>query len=268
MEIQIPKKERIMSRTNRKNLVKLNSVFDMKKVKFYIILFTLSNCAQGQEINFNSYKKITDTRFLSFLSKFDEKKLPISTDLILSEINFRGLKKTPLNKIEVDEFLTDKKKELITGPLYKEIQEAGLPIKVVTGEFIPLYKLPTNGDYVLLVFAQVELETNKDCVGLIFTLSYDLHGEYIYFSNYTYRPGTETINSVIDDSLKSHLFYVINEINGKIVAPPLQGTFKAMEGHLIYQINPNGKSSRVSFDKVNGEFSFSRDECRFKKMSN
>jgi hypothetical protein len=238
----------------------------MKRIRIYLIVLVISNCAHCQEINFNSYSSVTDTSFSSFLSKFDKKELPISTDLILSEINLRKLRKEPLSQAEVDRFLRKENKELITGPLYKEVQEEGLPVRIVTGDFIPLFKLPSNGDYVLLVFAQAEMDTNKDCVGLIFTLSYSINGKYIYFSNYTYRPGTENINALIDVNLQSHLFYVINEVNGKIQFPPLDRDFEAKEGHLIYQINSNGRSTQVSFEKSHGKFKFSKEECRFMKI--
>jgi hypothetical protein len=49
-------------------------------------------------------------------------------------------------------------------------------------------------------------------------------------------------------------------------APNLKDTLFAEEGHSIYQINSNGKSTRISFERTAAKFKYSFDECRFKKI--
>jgi hypothetical protein len=118
---------------------------------------------------------------------------------------------------QVDKYLTDEGK-LIPGPVYTEVPDEGESDYPVNGKFYLLYKLPTNGNYVLLVFAQVA--PAFECNNQIIALSYDLEGNFLYVSNYIYRGGTENINNYLDQNLLSHRTYVVNEANGEL-APPL-----------------------------------------------
>lgn len=234
---------------------------------FIIIILLLLNAAwlQAQTIDFSSYDRVTDPQFRSFLSLFSKKELPISADQMVA-LNIWGLTRNPLSQALIDKYLMDEG-ELITGPLYIEKPADDQPDQPREGTFYPLYKLPTNGNYVLLAFAQVADPADIECSGLVVVLSYDLNGTFLYLSNYTYDPGSEKTNAYIDETLKSHLIYVYNEVDGELVFPPTDKVFTSVEGHLVYQINPNGKSTRLSFEKTTAQFKFSPEECRFKRVN-
>lgn len=231
------------------------------KIYIYIIVFLLiGKVAVAQEINFDSYDRIADNEFQSFVDLFEIKNLPLSTDDVFTQIDIRNLGKKSLNH----EFLMDNG-ELITGALYNEKTDEGNSNHLIFGEFYPLYRLPTNGDYVLLVVAQIDpYITGYDKV---FVLSFDLKGNFVYYASYLYQAGTEDINNYIDENLQVHDVYVVNEVNGEMVFPSLENEFTAKEAHLIYQINSDGKATRVSFDTNDANFKWSWDELRFKKLN-
>jgi len=229
------------------------------------LVFFLSGYLSQAQVNFNAYDKISDSNFVAFISLFDEKELPISTDQIVDEQdNILLMAKESLSKQVINQYLTDDQ-ELIPGPLYYQQQDDGLPDVPIQGNFYPLYKLPTNGDYVLLVFMQID--EKAECMGRIFTLSYSLLGEFLYFSNYTYEEGDVNTNSKIDENLKSHHKYILYKNDDEFVAPPKGEVFMAEEAYEIEQINQDGTSSMLSFEKTSGQFEYSFDECRFRKIN-
>jgi hypothetical protein len=237
-------------------------------MKNAIIILVLSIFAitglSAQNINFNSYKKVTDADFKRFLSLFAEKQLPLLCDELVQTVNIWKLKQPSVPKEFVDKYLVEAG-EYITGPLYTNMPADGLPGKVVYGVLYPLYKLPTNGDYVLLVLAQVDDE--KECEAQVIALTFDLAGTLIYFSNYTYLPGSEYYNGYIDTNLISHHEHIIIRSNGELVVPPKNEVFTALGVHTSYQINSDGKSTKLNTEKAEAQFKFSHSECRFKKMN-
>ena len=234
------------------------------KVVSAIIVFFVCNLVNAQSINFNSYANITNEDFKSLVSQFAQRTLPLSTENIIAEVNIWKINRRPLSSANVERYLKDGG-ELITGPLYSQQQDGGLPDVDIVGDFYPLYKLPTNGNYVLLTFVQVDAKS--ECSGLVFTLSFDLDGKFLYLSNYNYRPGTVNITSTIDATLKSHLYYVVKTVNGASVDPPRTQNFSAEEAHLTYQINSDGRSTKISFVKANYQFMYDNNECRFKRVN-
>lgn len=232
-----------------------------------IFLFTVIQLiAHAQTINFNSYAAVTNPGFKDFLSLFDQKTLPISGDDIIATMDIWHLNKAPLTEQQITTYLTDQS-GLIPGALYIEEPADNLPGVPVNGKIYPLYKLPTNGNYVLLVFAQVSDKGEMDCSGLVFTLSYDLQGNFLYFTNYTYEPGREYVNGYIDSNLQSHHIYVVYRVNGELVFPPTNSVFSAKQVHMTYQINSNGLSTEISMTDLTGQFQYSPNECRFKKIN-
>jgi len=238
----------------------------MKKYIIVIAIILLCSAANGQgPINFSSYGRVTNSDFKKFLNLFREKELPISTDWIMANVKLRDLLKSkPLSSAQVNSYLKDGG-ELITGALYAEKPDTGEPPVEYVGEFYPLFKLPTNGNYVLLVFAQIA--PARECNDMVFVLSYDLTGKYIYFASYTYKGSTENINNSIDAELKSHETYVVNEVNGQMVFPTVNGPFSALEAHSVYQIGNSGTAASVSFDEAPGQFQYNHAECRFKRIN-
>lgn len=93
-----------------------------------------------------------------------------------------------------------------------------IPEIPIVGKFYPLFKLPTNGNYVILVFAQVDPDFDGN--DKVFALIYDLNGNYLNFANELYSASSEYINNYIDISLGSHYTYVLYYENGEVVFPP------------------------------------------------
>jgi len=81
-----------------------------------------------------------------------------------------------------------------------------------------------------------------------------------------YEAGTENINNWIDESLKSHHTYVINDVNGELIFPSRTDSFNALEGHSIEQINSNGQMVKLSFNTSSGQFEWVDSEFRFKRI--
>jgi len=227
-----------------------------------VTIVAISNL-YAQNISFQSYKKVKDPDFKTFISLFEEKQLPLLCDDIVESVNIWKLPQASISKTFVNKYLVEAG-EYLTGPLYTAFPADGLPGKKVYGVLYPLYRLPTNGDYVILVVAQADDE--KECEAMVVALSFDLKGKLIYFSNYTYQPGTEYYNGYIDINLVSHHQYIINKVNDVIVAPPKNGKFIALDVHTSYKINSDGKSTKLTTEKVQAQFIFSHEECRFKKV--
>ena len=99
-----------------------------------------------------------------------------------------------------------------------------------------------------------------------FILNYDLIGKFIYFASYTYKGSTEDINDSIDKQLRSHETYVVNEVNGELVFPTVDGPFSAIEAHSIYQISNKGTADKVAFEETPARFQYNHSECRFKRI--
>ena len=217
----------------------------------------------GQVASFDSYNKITNSEFADFLNLFEKRSLPISTDDVLTEVDLRNLKGTSLDQEQITRYLVDEG-ELIPPSLYTSKTDPNLAENEVYGEFIPMFKLPTNGDYVLLVVAQIDIAFLG--YDMVFVLSYDLEGNFLYFTNYLYEAGTENINNSVDENLKSHQTYVINDVNGELIFPPLEGVFEALEAHSVEQINSDGRSAKILFETTSGQFEWVSSEFRFKRV--
>jgi hypothetical protein len=229
-------------------------------------MVTPLNCLLAQSINFNSYSSVTNQNFKRFLSLFEQRNLPLLTDLFISDVNIWDIKRTKLTPDQINSYLKYENK-LIPGPLYYDQPADDLPSVPVNGVFYPLFKLPTNGNYVLLVFAQVDKVGISECRGMVFTLSYDLNGNFLYFSNYTYEPGSESLGGWIDTDLRSHHKYIVKREGEELVTPSYDETFSALEVHMTYQINANGLSTELSQEEVATQFKYNREECRFKRVN-
>ena len=236
----------------------------MRIVTIYtlLMLIVVPNL-NAQSISFRSYVNVVDGDFKRFLSLFADKQLPLLCDELVQTVNIWKLKQPSIPKKFVDKYWVEAG-EYITGGLYTNMPADGLSGKVEYGVLYPLYKLPTNGDYVLLVLAQVDDE--RECEAQVIALTFDLAGTLIYFSNYTYLPGSEYYNGYIDTNLISHHEHIIVRVNGELVVPPKNEVFTALGVHTSYQINADGKSTKLTTEKAEAKFRFSHSECRFKKI--
>jgi hypothetical protein len=229
-----------------------------------LIFISQTNSAISQAVNFDSYNKITDSRFKEFVNLFTKRNLPISTDALFNGVNLRNLKTPEISNESINKYLAVNG-ELINGPLYIDKPDDDAPEVPVNGKFYPLYKLPTNGDYVLLVFAQID--PWFDGHDMVFALTFDLQGKYINYANSLYTANSEYMNNYIDYDLSSHYTYVLYAVNNEFTFPPIDRVFSGMEAHSVLQIGNDGKLTKTSFTKVNGQFQFSMDEYRFKRAN-
>lgn len=230
-----------------------------------ILCFLLFNDAYSQTIDFSSYNKISNVDFKAFVDLFSDGDLPVSTNSILADFDIRSLPKPALNQSEIEKYLRKKDGGLIAGPIVTEKMEDDLPDHVVEGEFYPLLKLPTSGDFVLLALAQID--PAFEGYDRILVFSFDLEGRFLYLSNYLYTAGDLNTNNSIDKDLRSHRRYVIYlDKDENMIFPPTKGKFAAIEGHQVHQINTNGRSTKVSFEEDSGEFEFDRKYYKFNRL--
>ncbi len=135
-------------------------------------LVLLTSLIYGQKIDFSAYSEISNQNFKSFINTFSAIELPLSTkdfiELSLSDKNY-------LDKHYEDSFLKESGKYVMPS-LNTRKNENGFRTEVY-GDFVPLYKLPTSGDYVLLVIHQFDVayETSYKT----WVLTFDLHGNFI-----------------------------------------------------------------------------------------
>ncbi|MEM9680812.1 MAG: hypothetical protein AAF901_10860, partial [Bacteroidota bacterium] len=144
----------------------------MKYLKITFLL-ALTSCAYSQ-VDFSAYGRITDTDFQAYVKLFPEQSLPVSFESLLSS----GFFEPSLPKIS-DTFEDAYQKvdgDYIAPKLYTYVEETGDLIDMYES-FYPVYKLPTNGDYVLLVIAQWGGISENYYRAMV--LTYDLSGNFI-----------------------------------------------------------------------------------------
>lgn len=232
------------------------------KSKIITILLLINALVAKSQGTFDSYGNITNTDFVNFVNLFEQKNLPISTDQLLTEENLRSLSIDPISDEAVSKFIK-KDGNYITGSLYDLELEDDQPAHPVVGTFYPLYKLPTNGDYVLLVVAQVD----NDFVGYdrVHVLSFDLAGNYLYYINRLYSATSTYLNNSIENDMKSVYRHVIYGDGTSF--PPKSGQFTGEEACEINEILPNGTTQSLSFTKTSGTFIWDDTEGRFKRLN-
>ena len=201
----------------------------------------------AQEINFEAYQKIMNEDFESFTNLFEQKELPLSTDYLVNYYDFVKMNQEKIpNKYK--SFLKFEG-DYIHGPLFTrndDSHEGGFYKEY--GYYHPLYKLPTNGDYVILVFAQTS-EVNK--YSRVFAYSYELDGDFINVISELYSPLAVNVNHIIDEELKTHDLYPLWDRSNPRNHPGIE-EFMATLAHSIWQIDSTGKANEVSFEKTEG----------------
>lgn len=138
-----------------------------------LLLLTLSGCAFSQT-DFSAYDNITDPDFQAFVDLFPEGQLPVSSESIRGS----DLTKPSIPNIpdEMEENYLKSNNEYFVPKLYTLEIETGLKMDKY-GIFQPVFKLPTNGSYVLLVVYQWDARSEWMYRALV--LTYDLDGNFI-----------------------------------------------------------------------------------------
>ena len=144
----------------------------MKKLAILFCLLNLNVTAQN--INFDAYSKITDPDFSDFVNLFPNENLPINSDELRRSSKL-DLSKQNITSENVEKYLKKNGSYLVSN-LYVYVSEDEIKTKKY-GFFQPVCKLPTNGDYVMLVIYQVD--ARSEITNKVLVLSYDLNGKFI-----------------------------------------------------------------------------------------
>ena len=236
-----------------------------RQLRCYICFLGLIVCCQlrSQHINFNAYENISNIDLIEFSNLFESRELPISTDQIVSGVDLNNLSKSEITVDHVRSFLQDTNGGFVIDPLYYHNLEDDQEDYPEYGTFYPLFKLPTNGDYVILVMARLDDEFRS--VRKVFCMSYDLDGNVINYVAELFDSSSQLINALIDNQMKFHYSYVLYEENGEWVFPPVDVEFDGIEATVIYSITQQGTKTEESFIKTPAHFSYSNAEERFQK---
>ncbi|MEQ9167281.1 MAG: hypothetical protein RLO12_13570, partial [Fulvivirga sp.] len=183
---------------------------EMKNILTFVFM-VLVHTVFSQHINMDAYDKIVDSDFETFVDLFDEESIPISTESIFSSKILNNLGKELPDDL-VDKFLKRDQKFLFL-PLFIDEYENGTNSEVY-GYFTPLFKLPTNGDYALLVFLQNDYAS--DFSKIVRIMSFDLNGEFITSlgSGWFINDGAGYIGCELDEELKIKYSYLYPALEG------------------------------------------------------
>ncbi len=212
-----------------------------------VILLCFSFYGMGYAQDFNAYNKITNQDFKKFTELFEKKELPIDSDYLLEEYTFYDMNYSGVPQ-EFRKFLMRNGK-LIPGELYA-IDDESSPdgLAAMEGYFHSLYKLPTNGDYVILVIAQT---SEIEYYSKVYAYSFDLEGNFIYNVITLYSPLSEKVISSIDENLYTHDIYPLYDRSDPDKLPGNEA-YVAQKAHLIREIKSNGKAVFKSIEKTDG----------------
>ncbi|MEL7006449.1 MAG: hypothetical protein AAFN93_27535 [Bacteroidota bacterium] len=231
------------------------------KTIIIIVSTTLSTALWSQEIGYNSYNNINNPDFESFVQLFDPIPLPLSTESIwLDDVLNQVISKSYIEQEDVDNFLKIGG-EYIAPPAFTNINESGEELDVY-GDFIPLFSLPTNGDYVLLVVMRdaVSGDSNKN----VWVYSYDLEGNFIYIVGHLIMDGIAYIAGQIDNQLRSSYTYLSDFQGEYSECNPCNEEYKIH----TFQINSEGRLDELNFESFNSEMYYSNTQQRFVLNSN
>ncbi len=234
----------------------------MKSILLPMFFVFFSFLAQSQ-VNFDSYNNITDPAFEGFVALFAERNLPLSTDALLAEQNLQNPSVAPIPNGIIDQFLKRDGEHIITK-LYDLELEGGQPDHPMMGEFYPLYKLPTNGNYVMLVLSQID---PYESFNRVHVMTFDLSGQFIRVVHSLYSANSIDLNNWISTDLQVHYNYVLYEVSGQDTKPPRDQQFTGLEADLVYLIQSDGTSQEVSFTKTPGDFVWDDIEKRYKRVN-
>lgn len=226
-----------------------------------VLAFLTSSFYSDAQINFDAYNKITNSDFANFISLFSQEEVPISTNKLFAEQNLLETAREAISDEIIDRFLKREGTHLISK-LYDRVTEDGIDYPIM-GTLYPLFKLPTNGDYVMLVISQID---DFESFNKVHVMTFDLSGQFIYFAHTLYNSNSIDINNSIDGNLRATYNYVLYEVDGQDGDPPSDQEFSGLEAKSVYQINSDGRKTKVSFTKTPGQFIWNDEELRFKKV--
>lgn len=205
-----------------------------------IFLLTLSSCAFSQA-DFSAYDNISNPDFQAFVDLFPNQQLPIAAENLSST----GLLEPSLPKISdtFEEAYLKVNGDYIAAKLYTYIGEADTTDMYES--FYPAFKLPTNGNYVLLVVYQWGGVSEWMYRALV--LSYDLAGNFIKTigPGYLIDGAAPYVSCSINDQLEFTHTYITDASSNRsdfFQCKPCDKSYKTD----TYQIQTNGQDSLVS----------------------
>ena len=212
-----------------------------QKLLLFLLMSQFLCC--GQQINFNAYSNISDSQFKDFVDLFPNMDLPVDTQILRDSASFLQLGITNLPKESIDEYLKVNN-EFIMPSLYNYQVESGERTDRF-GSFQPVFRLPTNGDYVLLVIYQydVRYETSNRVI----ILSYDLQGNFIKSigSGFLLDGTSSYLNCSLNENLEfyfTNINDVADDVNAQWACRPCKSTYSTSK----WEILPNGQDSLVN----------------------
>ena len=236
----------------------------MKKIIIAILIYVISNSADAQ--SFAAYEKITDTDFKDFVSLFEKRNLPISTDDLLENSPWllqrsQNAKIAEIEKGLLDKFLLIPGKGKFIFRINDIVSEDGKMIEDF-GKLYPLYRLPTNGDYVILVIAQISRDSPE--FNKVFAYSFNLEANPIYsIINLFYGSGP-FIYGEITQEFNTITKYAFGDNNGVKTAVPNSGKFKGIVEEEMYELTSNGKRTLIEQNNVPAIIEYDFEENRYK----
>jgi len=225
----------------------------MKKLKIFLFVCFTSN-AIGQSVNFQAYSNITDNSFMEYVSLFENKTLPVSTESLFSSGKLSWEESQILSDDHVNDYLKANG-DYVVDPVYIDEYESGEQQKMY-GHFIPIYKLPTNGDYVMLLVLQDD--DFSDFSKTVWVIKYDLSGNFISFASpgWLINDGAPYINCTIDEDLKLHYSYLYPApVGGYGNCQPCTNVYQTV----VYQMNSDASDTEISFNQGTDTFEYCSD---------
>lgn len=229
-----------MTVKQRENVIEVK-INNMKYLNMLLLMF-LTNCVFSQSADFSAYSRITDPDFQVFIDLFPEGQLPVSSENIRqSDLIKPSVPNIPSN---MEERYFKINGEYIVPELYTLEIETG-SVSAQYGVFQPVFKLPTTGDYVLLVIYQ--WDARSEWMNRTLVLSYDLAGNFIKVvgPGYLTDGAAPFVNTSINVQLEFSHTYITDASGNRsdfFQCKPCDKSYKTD----TYQIQTSGQDSLVS----------------------
>ncbi|MDH5382559.1 MAG: hypothetical protein OEW75_17020 [Cyclobacteriaceae bacterium] len=176
------------------------------KTYLFIVIISLSNYALCQTPDFSAYSRITNPDFEAFVNLFSSKNLPIESQDIRNS-SFQDLGVKTFTESMINSFLKVNGEYML--PKLYTLQDEDSTLIDRYGNFFSVCKLPTNGDYVLLVIYQID--GPNDWFYRSWVLSYDLNGNFLKIIGNGFL--TSGVDNYISCSINSQLEFIYNYVN-------------------------------------------------------
>ncbi len=224
-----------------------------------IFLLVISSCGFSQP-DFTAYNNISNPDFQAFVNLFPEQQLPITAE----SLRGTGLLEPSLAKISnnFEESYLKLNGTYIAPKLYTYVGEADTTDMYES--FYPAFKLPTTGNYILLIVYQ--WGGTSEWMYRAQVLSYDLAGNFIKAvgPGYLIDGAAPYVSVSINQQMQLEHTYITNASSNRsdfFQCKPCDKSYKTD----TYQIQTNGQDNLVS-SVDNGTASFKYVPFYFKPV--